>query len=335
MERPLDDMLADKDADMPFCLCWANENWTRRWDASEHEVLIAQAYRPDDPVESFRAMLPYFRDGRYLTHEGRKLIVVYRPDKLPDPERWLQAWRAEADREGVGELHVVCALTNGNWSYRKFGFDGGVEFPPHGVSPTVSATMGRLAFYRRFGGSFSDFRDVAEFYLNRASGEDRDVFRAVFPGWDNTARRTNLAHVVLNGTPENYEYWLHRTIERTRQEFPGQNRLVFINAWNEWAEGCHLEPDKRWGHAFLEATLRAKAGSALRGWQHVGIPPDAAAGARREERARRLSLGLGGNRYLKGPKRDTLVRSVTHSLRDGLRVVRSALRNGRARGPES
>jgi hypothetical protein len=97
-------------------------------------------------------------------------------------------------------------------------------------------------------------------------------FRSVFPSWDNTPRRKTGSTVVLNSTPENYEWWLSRAIKKTRANFPDGDALVFINAWNEWAEGAHLEPDQRYGHAFLEATLQAKHGTRLRGWSHVGVP---------------------------------------------------------------
>jgi hypothetical protein len=98
------------------------------------------------------------------------------------------------------------------------------------------------------------------------------VFRGVFPSWDNSARRGAIGTVILNGTPENYEYWLSSAIDRTIEERPGSDdRIVFINAWNEWAEGCHLEPDRKYGHAFLEATQRSRQGTEQNDWAHVGI----------------------------------------------------------------
>lgn len=98
------------------------------------------------------------------------------------------------------------------------------------------------------------------------------MFRGVFPSWDNSARRGAIGTVILNGTPENYEYWLSSAIDRTIEERPGSDdRIVFINAWNEWAEGCHLEPDRKYGHAFLEATQRSRQGTEQNDWAHVGI----------------------------------------------------------------
>ena len=274
MERPLDDMLADQSSDMPFCLCWANENWTRRWDGSENLVLIEQEYRPEDPVTSIQALEPYLRDPRYLTFHGRKIIIVYHPRALPDSSAWMQTWRDYARDNGLGELHLVCALTHSNWSYEEYGFDAGVEFPPHNVGELRDRNAEDLGFIDQFEGAIVDYNKVAEFYLKRPLGEKNQVHRTVYPSWDNTARRKKRALVTLNGTPENYEYWLHRAIEDTRQRHPDGQGIVFINAWNEWAEGCHLEPDQKYGNAFLEATLRARQGSALTGWTHVGPPPE-------------------------------------------------------------
>ena len=316
MERPLDDMLADPASDMPFFLCWANENWTRRWDAREHELLIRQEYRPEDPHESLRAMLPYLSDPRYLALDGRKVIVIYRPQHLPDAAAWMDVWRAEAVKLGLGELLLVCALTHGNRSYTKFGFDAGVEFPPHNLEGIQMPLMEKLGFFGQFKGYLPDFRDVAEQYLARDYSAEPNVFRTVYPCWDNTARRKEQALITLNGTPENYEYWLHRAIEATRKDHPGKQRLVFINAWNEWAEGCHLEPCQRYGHGFLEATLRARKGSALTGWTHVGVPAEATASAQEE-----LVKSLSAIRTVK-PKRKTLARSAVHGIRDMLRVIK-------------
>jgi lipopolysaccharide biosynthesis protein len=322
MERPLDEMLADTEVDTPFCLCWANENWTRRWDASEHEILISQRYRPEDLVDSLKAMEKYLRDPRYLTQDGKKLIVVYRPQHLPDSKAWTDAWREYAKENGLGELYLVCALTHGNWEYTKYGFDGGVEFPPHNLDSSAStSSMSELGFTTDFSGICVDYKDVAETYLNRDIGEENNVFRTVYPAWDNTARRKKRALVTLNGVPDNYEYWLDRTIKQTEIDFPSEERLVFINAWNEWAEGCHLEPDHKYGHSFLQATQNAKSGSKLKGWSAEGIPSECDASAQKKAIAR------SNNIRTVHPKRKTFLRTTMHSIRDALRVLRAYVRS--------
>jgi lipopolysaccharide biosynthesis protein len=332
MERPLDDMLADKDADMPFCLCWANENWTRRWDASDESVLIAQEYLPEDPVASIQALEPYLRDPRYMTYQGKKIIVVYRPQHLPDSVSWMQAWRDYARDNGLGELHLVCALTHNNWSYETYGFDAGVEFPPHGTGLLRDRSTEQLGFLDPFEGVILDYSRVADFYLDRDREAEPQVHRAVYPSWDNTARRKERAYVTLNGTPENYEYWLHRAIQKTRAETGNGEGLVFINAFNEWAEGCHLEPDRKYGFQFLEATQRARRGSTLTGWTHVGLPEDTGREAQHAFAARLLHLLKVSDLadLLKERKKmgyQDSVRSLYLNLRSGTRAQRHAIRH--------
>lgn len=256
LNQPLDDMLADPDSDMPFCLCWANENWTRRWDAAEHEVLIAQKYLPDDDLNFIKSVVPFFLDSRYIRVEGKPFLIVYRPQHLPDAKKTANTWREHCRLMGIGEIHLCAALTHGNEDYAQFGFDSGVEFPPHNLHCNNLAR--NILFYQPFRGRVVEYQDVANAYMSRQY-RNKNVFKTVFPAWDNTPRTGNRAVIVLNSTPENYEYWLSETIKKTVEEFPAEERLVFINAWNEWAEGCHLEPDRKYGLQFLEATLRASS----------------------------------------------------------------------------
>lgn len=256
LNLPVDDMLADPESDMPFCLCWANENWTRRWDAAEHEVLIAQKYQPDDDLNFIKELVPVFRDPRYIRVDGKPFLIVYRPQHLPDAKKTAGIWREYCREVGIGEIHLCSALTHGNENYKQFGFDSGVEFPPHNgrhasINPEVD-------FFEEFRGYTWQFATIAQSYIERKY-EDARVFKTVFPSWDNTARTHNRAVVILNGTPDNYEYWLASTLDIALDSCKS-DPLVFVNAWNEWAEGCHLEPDRKYGRGFLEATLRAKQG---------------------------------------------------------------------------
>jgi lipopolysaccharide biosynthesis protein len=272
LNAPLDAMLADKEHDMPFSLCWANENWTRRWDAADHEVLIAQKYLPDDDLNFIKSLAVFFEDSRYIRIEGKPFFIVYRPQHLPDAKSTLRLWRDYCLSVGIGEIHIASALSHGNTDYSQFGFDSGVEFPPHNLKPHNSNA--EIDFYAPFSGNAIQFSSIAQSFIERNyDAHCSNVFRTVFPSWDNTARTGGRALITLNGTPENYEYWLAESIRRTQLEFPQQERFVFINAWNEWAEGCHLEPDRVHGRRFLEATLRAKKNqSQLMGFTHTSTP---------------------------------------------------------------
>lgn len=259
LNQPLDCMLADQEIEMSFCLCWANENWTRRWDAADHEVLISQKYLPEDNLNFIKSLVPFFRDRRYIRVDGKPYLIVYRPQHLPDACNTVRIWREYCRSIGLGEIHVCAALTHGNENYANFGFDSGVEFPPHNLRALRDDNINsEINAFKEFKGRVTQYAKIAQCYLDRTYGTSR-VFKTVFPSWDNTARIRDRAFVVLNGTPENYEHWLSSTIDLVQRSGEG-DQLVFINAWNEWAEGCHLEPDHWFGHGFLQATLNAKNG---------------------------------------------------------------------------
>lgn len=273
LERPLDDMLKDPAVDMPFCLCWANENWTRRWDGDNKKILIAQKYRPEDDAGFINDLLPYFKDSRYIRVDGAPLLIVYAPQHLPDARRMTDAWRKHCRDLGVGEIHLCAALILGNRS-KPDGFDSAVDFPPHNISASPRNTSMRFHEEYKFSfcGNVLEYGDIARHFLNQ-SYRDQAHFRTVFPSWDNTARTGERANVVINSSPENYEVWLSGSMEKAAAELPAGRRLVFINAWNEWAEGCHLEPDRRHGRAYLEATKRARTGLvAERGFGRGAVP---------------------------------------------------------------
>jgi lipopolysaccharide biosynthesis protein len=275
LHEPVNDMLADPESNMPFCYCWANENWTRRWDAADHEVLIAQQYKPDDDLNFIKDLIPAFQDPRYIRVDGKPFLIVYRPQHLPDAAKSAQIWREYCREIGIGEIHLCSALTHNNFDYTQFGFDSGVEFPPHNLQ--FGCINEEVTFYDQFKGYIFQFAAIAQAYLERKY-DGANVFKTVFPSWDNTARTNNRALVVLNGTPENYEHWLSAAIDHPNTA-GASDPLVFINAWNEWAEGCHLEPDRKYGHAFLEATQRAKQGARrFATFPHLALPdraPDA------------------------------------------------------------
>jgi lipopolysaccharide biosynthesis protein len=258
LNQPVDAMLANEDEDMPFCFCWANENWTRRWDAADHEILIAQKYLEDDDLNFIKSLDQVFRDRRYIRIGGRPLLIVYRPQHLPDSKKSIQIWKDYCKSSGIGDLHVCCALTHGNEDYEAYGFDSGVEFPPHNLK--VRHANETLSFHQSFTGLAVQYADIATSYLNRQY-PGSSVFKTVFPSWDNTARVGNRAVIMLNGIPTNYEHWLTLTVEQSEAR---ASEFVFINAWNEWAEGCHLEPDRKHGLGFLEATKRVANGTSQR-----------------------------------------------------------------------
>ncbi|MEJ7582533.1 MAG: glycoside hydrolase family 99-like domain-containing protein [Acidimicrobiales bacterium] len=266
LERPFEEVLRSGSPTLPFCLCWANENWTRAWDGGADEVLMAQHYDTEDDINHLRALAPALADDRYLRVDGRPLLLVYRPTLLPDPRRLSDTWRAEAARLGLGDLYL-CRVENlgperGDPS--ELGFDGAVEFQPDPlVRPrTLFRELWRRPFNKYLRPSnprrlnlFYDYGEMMALAL-RKPRPTYPWYRCVMPGWDNTPRRTEGACAFLGSTPDLYERWVTGVLEETMAAGP-EPSLVFVNAWNEWAEGCHLEPDERHGRAYLEAHQRA------------------------------------------------------------------------------
>lgn len=254
LERPLEEVVATRQPQFPFCICWANENWTRRWDGLEQEVLIRQDHSPDSDRRFLRDVLPILRDPRYLRWNGRAVLLVYRPDLLPDPARTVAIWREVAHAEGLPDLHVVGCQTFGTQE-PPAGFDAAVEFPPHNIAGSrLDAEIADK--HPAFGGKIHDYREAVAHFSSRAAPSYR-LHRGVMVAWDNTPRRGLHAHVWHHATPEAYGRWLTAAIEASRADASDPEPLVFVNAWNEWAEGAYLEPDDAFGHAYLQETRRA------------------------------------------------------------------------------
>ncbi len=251
LETPLDLYLAGG-PDFPFCISWANENWSRRWDGKEHELLIAQDYDSTTAEDVFNDFERYLADPRYLKQDGKLVIVVHRADHLPNPRQFAETWRRLAAERGLGTLHLVAAETRPNIDPRELGFDAVAEFPPVGSNTLRSALLTPPEGVRpSFRGRLMSYPRTARRYMKRRT----PAFRrhpGVMPGWDNSARRGDQATIYVNATPSAYAEWLRAA--RSREAAHGDQGLVFVNAWNEWAEGAYLEPDASNGSEYLLAT---------------------------------------------------------------------------------
>jgi hypothetical protein len=258
LERPLSEVLALGKPDFPFCICWANENWSRRWDGSEHEVLVHQVHDAATDEAFIRDVIPIFKDPRYIRLNGAPLLIIYRLSLLPSPQETAKRWRRICAEEGIPKIHLCMAEAFNLTQPYQYGFDSAVQFPPHGNR--AAGRNHELQFHREgfSGGTFS-LRDVVADEMTREL-PDYKRFPGVMTSWDNTPRKKSAGHVFLDSSPEVYELWLRHAVDTARRTLPPGERLVFVNAWNEWAEGAHLEPDRKYGRAYLEATRRVVAG---------------------------------------------------------------------------
>ena len=261
LEEPVNAILESGKPDFPFCLCWANENWTRRWDGDEHQVLMQQDYSDEDDREHIRSLIPVFQDSRYIRFEGKPLFLVYRTGDMPDPARTTAIWREEARAAGIGELYLCHIESLDKRDPTAIGFDAAVEFAPdwknkgpvidgdRAAQAGISADLLRNNYLHEYSSMVNEMR-VKEV-------PDYTWFRCVTPSWDNTARRKSGANVFLDANPRAFGDWLKSALADTQTRFGGKESLLFINAWNEWAEGCHLEPDQEFGRGNLEAVREA------------------------------------------------------------------------------
>lgn len=256
LEKPFNDLLNNPDLDINFCLCWANENWSRRWDGSEQDILMEQKYSPEDDIAFIDDLIPAFRDKRYIRVHGRPLLIVYRATLFPDIEATTRRWRERVKEHGIDGIYLVAARSFDVGNPQSFGFDAGVEFPPHQIHQEPVNESHQI-INPEFSGKIFDYVEMAE----KAGSMDPSEFishKTVVPTWDNTARKPGTGHTYVNSTPNNYANWLDQALQVTLRR-PAGERLLFINAWNEWGEGAHLEPDRRFGYAYLNATANVLA----------------------------------------------------------------------------
>jgi hypothetical protein len=266
LTRVFDEVLQSGLPEFPFCLLWANENWTRTWDAGARQVLMPQDYDAADDEAHIRYLLDAFRDPRYLQVQGRPLLGIYRVQGMPDPRRTLDRWREVCREEGVADPLVCKFETHGNFEDpAKFGCDVAAQFLPHGIGERVPTilTPGCAA-----GNVVFDYEAIVDAYLDLPQ-PSWTRFPSVFPGWDNASRRRDgQSLIILHNTPQAYERWITAMAAEVKGE--PHDPIIFVNAWNEWAEGAHLEPDDLFGRAFLEATARAVFGSS---WTRTPVRP--------------------------------------------------------------
>lgn len=255
LETPLENWLGDSSITMPYCLCWANESWSRRWDGRPGDILVEQSHSPADDIAFITHIAPYLRDPRYLRVDGTPLLLIYRVELMPDPAGTAARWRQWCKDNGIGGITLACVQSFERSDPREIGFDVAVEFPPNLSSPPDITPRQRL-INPDFSGQALDWRNLYDEYCSRPIPLYR-LFPGVNCGWDNEPRRPGKGRVYLHASPRKYRDWLHHTICHRLAESRPSDRIVFVNAWNEWAEGAVLEPDRRLGHAWLHATRAA------------------------------------------------------------------------------
>ena len=256
LEKPLDLILKSPDLAINYCLCWANENWTRAWDGLDRDILIAQKHSPRDDIEFISHIRKYLSDSRYIRVDGKPLLIVYRPSLLPDPLATARRWRNWCIANGIGEIVLATTQSFEKMDPRSIGFDLAIEFSPNGMNPR-KLNPESLGIGADFEGSIYDWSSLIE-----RSRDYRDpgypIARCINPGWDNSPRKGARANILVGNSPRRFVEYMENAFCYAADS-GGLANFVFVNAWNEWAEGAFLEPSSRLGYAFLDALRQGKA----------------------------------------------------------------------------
>jgi len=252
LDKPIKQFIHNPDIDFHFCINWANENWTRRWDGLDQEVLIDQKYSPDDDIRFIEEISHFFTDKRYIRVNNKPLLIVYRPGLLPDPAKTAARWRKWCTHNGIGEIFLALTHSFEHLDPRKIGFDAAVEFAPN-TFPLIDITKQVDLVNENYNGIVYDYCSAVSLAKNFITPSYKK-FRSLCPGWDNEPRKPGRGIVLANSSPGAYREWLKTICDYTTKNQPQEERFVFINAWNEWAEGAYLEPDRKYGYAYLKAT---------------------------------------------------------------------------------
>ncbi|WP_082505958.1 glycoside hydrolase family 99-like domain-containing protein [Deinococcus sp. Leaf326] len=276
LEQPLELVLDNPDIGLPFILCWANENWSRRWDGKDQEVLIAQDYSEYKPVEHIAYLSQFFLDKRYEKIDNKPILVIYRSNQIKELAKVIDIWEQECKKIGFDGIYVISVSTSNSDDDRAFacGVKKIIDFQPSKNHPqkALSKTFVKYIFKEVLSQNLSmkitriypsvEFAKVFNYknLVRDKMSEKKDgrYIPCVMPSWDNSARRRTDSTVIQNSDPQIFSKWLLDSINRAPILTNG-SKYVFINAWNEWAEGCHLEPDLQNGSVFLETVKEVMA----------------------------------------------------------------------------
>jgi lipopolysaccharide biosynthesis protein len=260
LNTPLDNMLKLKKPDFPFLYIWANENWTHRWDGDDNDIIIKQNYSLDDNYIHIRYLCEnVFCDLRYIKINNKPVFIVYRPELIPNIRETVNLWRKEAIKAGYDGIYLINVNSAVHYPFTDpstIDFDAALEFSPQ----TNNQNLLRNNYTYQKNNKHMEYTTVDYENLISATLSNKVVykrFRCVSPMWDNSARKQKHGESFMLKIPdygvELFSYWFSRIIKETERFFAKNEQFIFINAWNEWGEGCHIEPDEKFGYKFLEA----------------------------------------------------------------------------------
>lgn len=266
LEKPLEILLKNPEIDINYCMCWANESWTKTWYGLENQILMKQDYGQKlDWLNHFNYMLPYFQDKRYIKIDNKPVLNIYRTYDIKELKEMLEYWSELSKEHGFNGIYIVSGNTNGKIEGREELVDAFYNFEPgytlkHKLkwyeniaynSKIWIRTNLNIAFKTQKLERIVDARLINKAMFRKDGNLKKPVFRGAFPMWDNTPRRSYKGMVYSNTTVKIFEL----TLEKIKNELKNSNttdNFVYVNAWNEWGEGCYLEPDELYRYKYLE-----------------------------------------------------------------------------------
>lgn len=264
MDLPINTILENPSWDFNFSICWANENWTRKWDGGDNEIIFEQKNLPNDPLRFIEDVSPILNDVRYIRENDKPILTVYRVELLDDPKRYVDTWRKYYRETFNQELWLIGHTYDVKVNPKDFGFDATMDFTPiASLQPTLKPWVDDRKYLTeqfranhklldmQWRGQIIDFRFIARQEIANLSN-NTNLYKTISPSWSNEARRKgNDGYTFYNSSPEIFAHWLDKVLDYEINKQSIKSPIVFINAWNEWAEAAMVEPSSHLGHNSL------------------------------------------------------------------------------------
>lgn len=267
MEKPLEALLCEKNIDFPFCLCWANEPWTRAWDGSTSQVIMPQNYGDEsDWQKHVDYLMPFFKDSRYIKVEGKPLFVIYRTNNIPNCDWMIEFFNKKCIDEGFAGIYICEELNAFQREPSCKNSSAVIAFEPSNIQRDRSKWNKICNLFKskcytrniRSGLKIFNYDEIWNKILHQKYiTYGKKLFLGAFTGWDNSPRKKDRGMVYVGSTPHKFEQYLRKLNLRADEE---HSEFIFINAWNEWAEGAYLEPDTRYSYEYLQALQNSGRG---------------------------------------------------------------------------
>lgn len=260
-EEPVDQLMNHPEAEVPFCLCWVNESRTRAWNRPNKDVLIKRNDGGADSARFIDDIQVYIRDPRYIRVDGKPVIIVYRPGETLNCCAMFRTWRQRAREIGVGDILIwICTDKNSVTNSRiQRSVDAKVLFPPHSMWFTNRQYYGvGLHGIRAMIFNYRRIVSRMETVLGqKSSAYPVPVYRACTMGWDGSAKRKNGWSMFYGFSLQSFYRWTRALVQNARLTHSKEDRFLFVDAWNEWAEGMYLEPNAKYGCACINTLSKA------------------------------------------------------------------------------